>query len=193
VRRLSVASLDSGAESPVYGDEPAAWAGPRGIARPGVPKRPQRTLGGAAIGSVRGSCRERPGRARRAASRTGPTASRIGPVCLASRAIVGRAAQRAPAGFRPSRDGRVRQSAAQFLPRRRRPGFPAVPLMYSIATPGNWRHVGCRPAKRKMVCKGHPCIHAADEDPMTWFASSMTARHGRRILRKRTDVHGREG
>jgi hypothetical protein len=29
VRRLSVASPDSGAESPVYGDEPADWAGSR--------------------------------------------------------------------------------------------------------------------------------------------------------------------
>jgi len=161
VRRLSVASPDSGAESPVYAKEPAALGGP--------------------------------GRARRAAPRGGWQASRIRPVCLASRAIVGRGAQHAPAGFRPSHEDRARQSAAQLLPRHRRSGFPVGPLMYSIATPGNCGHVGCRPAKRKMVCKGHPCIHAADEDPMTWFASSMTARRGRRLLRKRTDVHGREG
>jgi hypothetical protein len=187
VRRLSVAGLDSGAESPVYGDEPVDRAGRR--------DRPLRaSLGGQlATRSSRPSAgRVRLGGARRAAPSAGPPPSKIGPVCLASRAIVGRGAQRVPPGFRPSREDRARQSAAQLLSRQRRSGFPVGPPMYSIATPGNWRHVGCRPAKRKMVCKGHPCIHAADEELMTWFASSMTARRPR-LLRKRTDVHGREG
>ena len=73
------------------------------------------------------------------------------------------------------------------------------------ATRHNLRHVGHRPAQRKMVCKGHPCIYAADGNPMTWFASSLAVPPGlcgRRSLRiaarlgrprKRTDVHGREG
>jgi hypothetical protein len=73
------------------------------------------------------------------------------------------------------------------------------------ATRHKLRHVGHRPAKRKMVCKGHPCIYAADGNPMTWFASTLAVprgRCGRRSLRiaarpgrarKRTDVHGREG
>jgi hypothetical protein len=66
--------------------------------------------------------------------------------------------------------------------------------MYSIATSGNCDIWSVDRQKRKMVCKGPPCIHAADEDPMTWFASSMTARRGPELLlRKRTDVHGREG
>ena len=72
------------------------------------------------------------------------------------------------------------------------------------ATRHNLRHVGHRPAQRKMVCKGHPCIYAADGNPMTWFASSLAVprgRCGRRNLRiaappgrprRRTDVHGRE-
>ena len=42
----------------------------------------------------------------------------------------------------------------------------------SAARP-NLRHDGHRPAKRKMVCKGDPCIYAADGNPMTRFASSL--------------------
>jgi hypothetical protein len=74
------------------------------------------------------------------------------------------------------------------------------------ATRRNLRHVGHRPAQRKMVCKGHPCIYAADGNPMTWFASSSVVSRGLgvvegdrrspltpRRLRKLTDVHGREG
>jgi hypothetical protein len=73
------------------------------------------------------------------------------------------------------------------------------------ATRHNLRHVGHRPAQRKMVCKGHPCIYAADGNPMAWFASSLVGRDANaaegscgstmtplRPLR-RTDVHGREG
>ena len=73
------------------------------------------------------------------------------------------------------------------------------------ATRRNLRHVGHRPAPRKMVCKGHPCIYAADGNPMAWFASSLVVRYASaaggsceppmtpmRPLR-RTDVHGREG
>jgi TrbL/VirB6 plasmid conjugal transfer protein len=30
--------------------------------------------------------------------------------------------------------------------------------------------------KRKMVCKGYPCIYAADGDPMTWFTSPLVVR-----------------
>jgi len=51
------------------------------------------------------------------------------------------------------------------------------------ATRRNLRHVGHRPAQRKMVCKGHPCIYAADGNP------TMIAMRPR----KRTDAHGREG
>jgi hypothetical protein len=55
------------------------------------------------------------------------------------------------------------------------------------------RRAGCRPARRKMVCKGHPCIHAAHGDSMTQFASSNVVPCGRRRPRKLSDVHGREG
>lgn len=61
------------------------------------------------------------------------------------------------------------------------------------ATRRNLRHVGRRPARRKMVCKGHPCIYAADGNPMTWFASSWAVPHCLRSPRTLTDVHGREG
>ena len=55
------------------------------------------------------------------------------------------------------------------------------------------RRGGCRPAERKMVCKGHPCIYTADGDSMTQLASSRAVPCGRRHPRKLTDVHGREG
>jgi hypothetical protein len=73
------------------------------------------------------------------------------------------------------------------------------------ATRRNLRHVGRRPARRKMVCKGHPCVYAADGNPMAWFASSLVVPWtnaaegscGSTMTpvrpRKRTDVHGREG
>ena len=62
------------------------------------------------------------------------------------------------------------------------------------ATRHNLRHVGHRPAQRKMVCKGHPCIYAADGNPMTTrFASWWAVCRGPRSPRKLTDVHGREG
>ena len=61
------------------------------------------------------------------------------------------------------------------------------------ATRDNLRHVGRRPARREMVCKGHPCIYAADGNPMTRFASPWTVPRGLRSPRKLTDVHGREG
>jgi hypothetical protein len=73
------------------------------------------------------------------------------------------------------------------------------------ATRRNLRHVGRRPARRKMVCKGHPCIYAADGNPMAWFASSLVVRRANAAEgscgspltpvrpRKRTDAHGREG
>jgi hypothetical protein len=135
VRRLTLASRDSGAESPVYVGEPSAPAG----------------RGASATGDV---------------PPTGATRSGAATVDLMStrHVVTGRAATR------------------------RKP-----------------RHVGHRPAKQKMVCKGHPCIYAADGNPMTWFASSRAVsrgRCGRRSLRiaapprrhrKRTDVHGREG
>jgi hypothetical protein len=73
------------------------------------------------------------------------------------------------------------------------------------ATRRNLRHVGHRPGRRKMVCKGHPCIYAADGNPMAWFASSLGVRCAnaaegscgspltpvRPLMR--ADVHGREG
>jgi hypothetical protein len=73
------------------------------------------------------------------------------------------------------------------------------------ATRHNLRHVGHRPSRRKMVCKGHPCIYVADRNPMAWFASSMVVRCANTAAgscgspttpmrpRKRTDAHGREG
>ena len=90
------------------------------------------------------------------------------------------------------------------------PEYGADPLRGQVragraATRRNLRHVGRRPARRKMVCKGHPCIYAADGNPMAWFASSLVVRCAnaaegscgsattpmRPLMR--ADAHGREG
>jgi hypothetical protein len=188
VRRLSVASPDSGAESPVYGDEPADRAG-RGDSL-------SRATRGAHFAT-------QPPSVVRSASATAVLGA---PPVLEARLLVGSAesawlpapsSATSPSVYQPGFDLPAKTELASQLP-----SFLHVsgdqashvgPLVYRLATPDNSRHVGCRPAKRKMVCKGHPCIHATDGDPMTWFASSMTRRRGRRLLRKRTDVHGREG
>ena len=133
MRRLSLASLDSGAESPVYVSEPSASAG--AYSRGDVP----------------------------------------------------------PTGVK-----RRGAATAVWMP----PGQVAANCAATRAKP---RHVGHRPAKRKMVCKGHPCIYAADGNPMAWFASSLVVRCANAAEgscgspltpvrpRKRTDAHGREG
>jgi hypothetical protein len=129
VRRLSLASLDSGAESPVYSAAPSASAGHRANARGDLPSMV------AAHGSA---------------------------------------------------------GVADWMP-------PRHVMTGRDATRRKLPHVGHRPAKRKMVCKGHPCIYAADGNPMTWFTSSICDRRSLRIAapqrraRRRTDVHGREG
>lgn len=135
VRRLSVASLDSGAESPVYVGEPSASAG----------------RGTHANGDVS-----------------------------------------------PKGAARCGAATADWMP-------PRQVVTGRAATRHKLRHVGHRPAKRKMVCKGHPCIYAADGNPMAWFASSLVVRCAntaegscgspltpmRPLMR--ADVHGREG
>ena len=78
VRRLSIASPDSGAESPVYGEEPSAAADRAPVAKPPW-------AGG-----------ERPADgARRASLRVQWRASSVGPACLTPRAARGRASHRA--------------------------------------------------------------------------------------------------
>ena len=134
VRRLSVASPDSGAESPVYG---AAPAGPAEREAPAA--RPS-------WGGGRRDWAERP-----------------------MRRMV-------------ARD--ITVTAEWTLPGRAETG---------AAIRGRCRHVGHRPANRKVVCKGHPCIYAADGGPMTRFASPTAVPRGRRLPCKLTDVHGREG
>jgi hypothetical protein len=79
------------------------------------------------------------------------------------------------------------------------PGRPAVRCKFRLT--------GHRSAGREMVCKGDPCIYAADGDPMTWFTSPLVVPCGgipetegaRRLAPgprhpgQLTDVHGREG
>jgi hypothetical protein len=200
VRRLSVASPDSGAESPVYSNEPAAWAG-CGVS----PSRAsRRDHGGHGHHGWRLATRPWCPSGVRAAS--APTGLGAPPLTAAGRLVgSGRSAWLPapssavpPSMHQPGSGLAAKTELASQLPSFFHANVSGDQASQSVragrvATRGNLGHVGCRPAKRKMVCKGHPCIHAADGDPMTWFASSMTARRGRRLPRKRTDVHGREG
>ena len=82
------------------------------------------------------------------------------------------------------------------------PGQPGCPAVRC-----NLPHAGHRSGRRKMVCKGDPCIYAADGDPMTWFTSPLVVpcsgigategdrrpAPGLRHPGQLTDVHGREG
>jgi hypothetical protein len=123
VRRLSVASRERGAESPVYAAEPSASAGrDEPAARAGIDVRSPATTVAGLLATAHG-------------------------------------------------------------------GLPVTAAPQRAAT----RRAGCRPARRKMVCKGHPCIYMADGDSRVRFASSKAVPCGRRLPRKLTDVHGREG
>jgi hypothetical protein len=152
VRRLSVASRDSGAESAVYGEEPVAGDG-REDSPPGASARME--LGVPPLAAAR-----RPVGSGQSAWLPAPSSAAL-PSFFHTYA----------SGDQASRSGRTDRAA----------------------NPDNSRYVGCLAAKRKMVYKGHSCIYPAGGEPMTWFASSMTARRGRRLPLRRTDVHGREG
>jgi hypothetical protein len=194
VRRLSVASLDSGAESPVYCKAPAACAGRGG-------QLVRAPLGG--HGARSAASPRRPRADVFASAGTGLGA----PPLAAARGLVG-SAQSAwlaapssaallsvhqPGSGLAAKTGLASQPPNYFQACASGDQASGLARADHSATRDNLRHVGCRPAKRKMVCKGHPCIYAADGDPMTWFASSMAARRGRRLPSRRTDVHGREG
>jgi hypothetical protein len=165
VRRLSVASLDSGAESPVYGEEPSASADR-----------------GPVVNSPRAD-----GDGRRAAGGGQVVAGWY----LAPGAVVGGRGGAAGAdGITSPQDPRcgatrdITMTVSLATPDQVGTGMPRLDKLW---------HVGRRPTKRKMVCKGHPCIYAADGNPMTWFASSWALPHGLWSQRTLTDVHGREG
>jgi hypothetical protein len=163
VRRLSVASLDSGAESPVYGIAPSASVGREGAAA-GPP---------CAVG-----LRFR----QRHLDSGGDNAMR-------------RAAEFA--AFIPADipgDGATRACAiitGLMLPEQVSRGGARRATSYGMPVVDRaQRKMVC---KQKMVCKGHPCIYAADRYPMTRLATSRAVPRGTRSLGKLTDVHGREG
>jgi hypothetical protein len=166
VRRLSVANLDSGAESPVYGEEPSASADRGPVVNP--PRADgdgRRAVGGGrtvagrylALGVVVG------GRGR--AVGAGGITSLLVPQCLATRDIT--------------------MTVSFVTPGLVWTGMPrhATSCDMSVVDQqsGRW------------YAKGHPCIYAADGNPMTWFTSSWAVPYGPRSPRKLTDVHGREG
>jgi hypothetical protein len=166
VRRLSVANLDSGAESPVYGEEPSASADRGPVVNP--PRADgdgRRAVGG---GRTVAGCYLAPGVVvggrGRAVGAGGITSLQV-PQCLATRDIT--------------------MTVSFVTPGLVGTGMPrhATSCDMSVVDQqsGRW------------YAKGHPCIYAADGNPMTWFTSSWAVPYGPRSLRKLTDVHGREG
>jgi hypothetical protein len=166
VRRLSVANLDSGAESPVYGEEPSASADRGPVVNP--PRADgdgRRAVGG---GRTVAGCYLAPGVVvggrGRAVGAGGITSLQV-PQCLATRDIT--------------------MTVSFVTPGLVGTGMPrhATSCDMSVVDQqsGRW------------YAKGHPCIYAADGNPMTWFTSSWAVPYGPRSPRKLTDVHGREG
>jgi hypothetical protein len=182
VRRLSVASLDSGAESPVYGEEPSAsadrgpaemppWADGHGrwATRPNFPQ--------ARVGF--------------------PQARAGGGRSAAGRKVAAGAAIGGPGGA-------IGVGGIYSLPVPRGGAAPDSTVLVGLATPGQ---VGTGMPRLATTCdmsvvdrqsgrwyvKDIRASNAADGNPMTWFASSWAARRGSRSPRKLTDVHGREG
>jgi hypothetical protein len=166
VRRLSVACLDSGAESPVYGEEPSASADRGPVVNP--PRADgdgRRAVGG---GRTVAGCYLAPGVVvggrGRAVGAGGITSLQV-PQCLATRDIT--------------------MTVSFVTPGLVGTGMPrhATSCDMSVVDQqsGRW------------YAKGHPCIYAADGNPMTWFTSSWAVPYGPRSPRKLTDVHGREG
>jgi hypothetical protein len=157
VRRLSVASLDSGAESPVYGAASSASVG-----RESAAPRPPCAVG----------LRFRKGHL---------DSGRVS----AMRRAAGLAAF-VPADIRGG--GATRACAiitGLMLPEQVSRGDARRATSYGLPVVDR--------AQRKMVCKGHPCIYAADRYPMTRLVTSLAVPRGTRSLGKLTDVHGREG
>jgi hypothetical protein len=166
VRRLSVANLDSGAESPVYGEEPSASADRGPVVNP--PRAD--------------------GDGRRAAGGGRTVAGRY----LAPGVVVGGRGRAVGAGgitspqvpqCRATRD--ITMTVSFVTPGLVGTGMPRLATSCDMSVvdqqSGRW------------YAKGHPCIYAADGNPMTWFTSSWAVPCGPRSPRKLTDVHGREG
>jgi hypothetical protein len=132
VRRLSVASPDSGAESPVYGDEPADRAGrgdsPSRAARCGDLATPAPSAVRAASAATVLGAPPRPAarplvRLAQSAWLPAPSSATAPSVCQP--------------GSDPAAKTELVSQQPIFFPRQRQTGFPVGPLMYSIATPGN--------------------------------------------------------
>jgi hypothetical protein len=173
VRRLSVASLDSGAESPVYGAEPSVSA-KRGNPAATPP------WAGSARRTVRLTVSGRPARFgvphRRLAPGT-PIGGHGGTVN--SGGIISLQVPRTGGATR----GKKRMTVDWALPVQVGAGAPRHIASYAMSVVdqqrGRWYVEDIRASTQPMG------------NPMTWFASSWAVPRGPRP--PRTDVHGREG
>jgi len=197
VRRSSVASLDSGAESPVYGEEPSASAD-----RGNPAAKPSWACGGRRAAQPTVSGRLRPG-----VPRYDPNGRLVVSAALpgAQRVRSGQTARSALASQSPGFSRAVSPG-----------GIATFQVPQSGATPGNntvtvhWTlpaQVGMRaprlaatydmsvvdPQSGRWYVEDIRASTQPMGNPMTWFASSWVVPRGPRPPRKLTDVHGREG
>jgi hypothetical protein len=190
VRRLSVASLDSGAELTVYGEEPSAStdrvsptakspsvsggrrAVPNGVGNPTEPGAPRTASGGELVVSSR----DQAALGRYLAPRA-PTTGLCGAVSFGG--ITSRQVPQCGA----TRD--ITMTVNQVPPVQVGTGVVRLATSYDISVvdqqSGKWYVKDIRASTQPMG------------SPMTRFASSWAVPRGSRSLGKLTDVHGREG
>jgi hypothetical protein len=196
VRRPSVASLDSGAESPVYGEEPSAsgdrgnpaakpsWAGGgrrtesltvSGRLHLGVPRyrRGGRLVVSAALPGTRRTSSDQ-------TAKSGLTSQLPG---LFQVGLAGTTSVEVPQGVATRDNNTV--NVGWTPPGQVRTGAPRLTRTYAMSVVdrqcGRWYVKDIRASTQPMG------------NPMTWFASSWVVPRGPRSPRKHTDVHGREG
>ena len=183
MRRLSVASLDSCAESPVYGEEPSASAErdpaempPRVGGSGRWVKWPTSACLRMVAGSNRTVSHRYPAPGKTLSGRGGPRGlgSVVGPGGSASLPVSQRMA---------ARDTTENMDSA--IPWQVGTGVPRVMTSCDMSV--------VDPQSGRWYVKDIRASNAADGNPMTWFASSWAVGRGSQSPGKLTDVHGREG
>jgi hypothetical protein len=187
VRRTSVASLDSGAESPVYGTEPSASAD-----RVGPVARPPWSGGGGrrAVRRVRAV----PGFFQAFASGDQAALDTYPAPGVSVSGFGGAVGLGATTSLQVPQGGKTRHitvTVDRTLPGQAGTGAAQLAATHDTSMVG--QRSGSDQRSGRWYVKGHPCVCAADGNPMTRYASSWAVPRGLRSLCKLTDAHGREG
>lgn len=183
MRRLSVASLDSGAESPVYGEEPSASAERDPAEMPprvGGIGRWAKWPTSACFRMVAGGNRTVTHRHFAAGATLGGP---VGPRGLGSVVGPGGSTSLTDSQRMAARD--TTENVDSAIPWQVGTGVPRVTTSCDMSV--------VDPQSGRWYVKDIRASNAADGNPMTWFASSWAVGRGSQSPGKLTDVHGREG